>query len=194
MPPKWTERGDRGSVASESKSGPKLSFLKKKEAGIQRDSKFGGNHVHHGWFLPHPFQESRRSRAMTRSVLLKAAFFVGAVAAPIAVVGAQAWTPGSEIAGQTVQVQTNGVMNSITFNADGTATIATPDGTTVPGTWSAANNMLCLSANGAQECWPYSQPFQAGQQLALTSSCNQVTTFMPSSTNPPVQRSGGERG
>jgi hypothetical protein len=132
---------------------------------------------------------------MTRSVLLKAAFFGAAVAIPIAGVAAQAgWTPGSEIVGQTVQVQTNGVMNSITFNADGTATISTPTGTTVPGTWSTANNMLCLSANGIQECWPYSQPFQAGQQVALTSSCNQVSTFLPQSTNPPMQRSGGERG
>jgi hypothetical protein len=131
---------------------------------------------------------------MTRTGLLKAVFFGAAIVAPIGAVAAQAWTPGSEIVGQTVQVQTNGVMNSITFNADGTATITTPSGTTVPGTWSAANNMLCLSANGGQECWPYSRPFQAGQQLALTSSCQQVTTFMPQSTNPPVQRSGGERG
>jgi hypothetical protein len=132
---------------------------------------------------------------MTTSVLFKAAFFGAAVAIPIVGVAAQAgWTPGSEIVGQTVQVQTNGVMNSITFNADGTATISTPTGTTVPGTWSTANNMLCLSANGIQECWPYSQPFQAGQQVALTSSCNQVSTFLPQSTNPPMQRSGGERG
>lgn len=133
---------------------------------------------------------------MMRSVLLRAAFFGAAVVTPIATVAAQAgWTPGAEIVGQTVQVQTNGVMNSITFNADGTATIATPEGTTVPGTWSTANNMLCLSAAGGQECWPYAQPFQAGQQVALTSSCNQVTTFMAQATNPPpTQRSGGERG
>jgi hypothetical protein len=131
---------------------------------------------------------------MTRTGLLKVAFFGVAAAAPIGSVAAQAWMPGSEISGQTVQVQTNGVVNSITFNADGTATITTPEGTSVPGSWSAANSMLCLSANGGQECWPYSQPFQAGQQVALTSSCQQVTTFMPQSTNPPVQRSSGERG
>jgi hypothetical protein len=132
---------------------------------------------------------------MTRSVLLRAAFFGAAVTIPIATVAAQAgWTPGAEIVGQTVQVQTNGVVNSITFNADGTASIATPQGTTVPGTWSTSNSMLCLSANGGQECWPYAQPFQAGQQVALTSSCNQVSTFMAQSTNLPMQRSGGERG
>jgi hypothetical protein len=131
---------------------------------------------------------------MTRTGLLKVALFGAAAAVPVGNVAAQAWMPGSEIAGQTVQVQTNGVVNSITFNADGTATIMTPEGTSVPGTWSAANSMLCLSANGGQECWPYSQPFQAGQQVALTSSCQQVTTFMPQSTNPPAQRSSGERG
>jgi hypothetical protein len=132
--------------------------------------------------------------AMSSSVLLKSAFFAAAVAAPVWAVAAQPWSPGSEIVGQTVQVQTNGIVNNITFNPDGTAIIATPQGTTVPGTWSAANNMLCLSANGGQECWPYAHPFQAGQQLALTSSCQQVSTFMPQSTNPPAQRSSGERG
>ena len=131
---------------------------------------------------------------MTRTGLLKVAFFGVAAAAPLGTVSAQAWMPGSEISGQTVQVQTNGVVNSITFNADGTATIMTPAGTSVPGTWSAANNMLCLGANGGQECWPYAQPFHAGQQVALTSNCQQLTTFIPQSTNPPMQRSGGERG
>jgi hypothetical protein len=134
------------------------------------------------------------ARAMTRTLLLKAAIFGAAAAVPFGAVVAQAWTPGSEIVGQTVQVQTNGVVNSITFNADGTATIATPAGTAVPASWSAANNMLCLSANGGRECWPYSQPFQAGRQVALTSSCQQLTTFIPQSTNPPVQQSAGERG
>jgi hypothetical protein len=131
---------------------------------------------------------------MTSSLLLKSALFGVALAVPIGAVAAQAWTPGSEIVGQTVQVQTNGIVNNVTFNADGTASIGTPGGTVVPATWSAANNQLCLSANGGQECWPYSRPFQAGQQAALTSSCQQVSTFMPQATNPPVQQSGGERG
>ena len=131
---------------------------------------------------------------MTNSLLLRSAFFGAVLAAPVGVAAQPMWTPGSEITGQTVQVQTNGVLNTITFNADGTASISTPAGTTVPGTWSAANHMLCLSANGGQECWPYAQPFQAGQQVALTSNCQQVSTFIPQSTNPPAQRSAGERG
>ena len=118
------------------------------------------------------------------------------VLAPAAGVVAQTgWIPGSEIVGQTLQVQTNGTTNSVTFNADGTATVLTPNGQAVPATWSAANNQLCLSAGGPQECWPYAQPFQAGQQIALTSSCQQVSTWMASATNqPPQQQPLGERG
>lgn len=130
---------------------------------------------------------------MTTHLPARLALFGAAAAVPLAV-SAQVWTPGSEIAGQTVQVQTNGVVNSVYFGPDGTATITTPSGTTVPASWSAANNNLCLSANGASECWPYSQPFQAGVQASLTSNCQQLTTFMPNSTNPPVQRGAGERG
>ena len=135
---------------------------------------------------------------MTKALFLRLAYVSAAVAVPVGGALAQgAWVPGSEIAGQTVQVQTQGVMNTIYFAPDGTATITTPEGTTVPATWSAANNMLCVSANGIQECWPYTQPFQAGQQLALTSNCNQVSTFLAQATNvppPPVQQPAGERG
>lgn len=131
---------------------------------------------------------------MTRS-LFKIALLGVAAAVPAGAAVAQAgWVPGSEIAGQTVQVQTQGVVNSIYFAPDGTATIATPSGTTVPGTWSAANNMLCLNAAGGQECWPYARPFMAGQQMALTSNCQQVSTFMPQGVNQPMQRPAGERG
>jgi hypothetical protein len=132
---------------------------------------------------------------MTKSSLLKAVMVGAAAAAPVTAVVAQAgWVPGSEIAGQTLQVQTQGVMNSIYLAPDGTATISTPQGTTVQGNWSAANNQLCLSAAGGQECWPYTQPFQPGQQMALTSSCQQVSTFLAQSTNQPMQRPAGERG
>lgn len=128
---------------------------------------------------------------MTKRLFLTAATAV-AIIAPAGIAAAQAgWVPGSEIAGQTLQVQTNGVTNAIYFAPDGTASISTPSGTTVPANWSAANNMLCLSAAGRQECWPYAAPFRAGQQVALTSSCRQVTTFLPQNVN---QRATGERG
>ena len=108
---------------------------------------------------------------------------------------AQSWTPGAEIVGQPVQVETNGVVNTITFNGDGTANIMTPSGRMVPATWSAANGQLCLNAGGAQECFPYAQAFQAGQPVSLTSSCNTPSRWLASGVNqPPTQSTAGERG
>ncbi len=108
---------------------------------------------------------------------------------------AQTWTPGSEIVGQTVQVDTNGTVNNITFNADGTATITTPAGRAVPATWTAAGNQLCLQSGGRSECFPYAQAFQAGQPVTLTSNCNATSRWLANNVNQaPVQRPAGERG
>jgi hypothetical protein len=107
----------------------------------------------------------------------------------------QNWVPGSEITGQSVQVETNGVTNTVYFDPGGAARIQTPAGNTVPGSWAAANGQLCLTTGGAQECWPYAQPFQAGQPLSLTSSCNAASRWTALSTNmAPVQAGAGERG
>lgn len=104
------------------------------------------------------------------------------------------WTPGSEIVGQPIQVTTNGVTNTLYLDANGTARILTPRGNTVPASWTAANSQLCLSKAGAEECWPYRAPFQAGTAVTETSSCNATSTWLAESTNapPPVER--GERG
>jgi hypothetical protein len=110
---------------------------------------------------------------------------------PVAAAHAQ-WMPGSEIVGQSVQVETNGVVNTVMFDAGGTARIMTPGGNVVPGTWNAANGQLCLSAGGGQECWPYQAPFQAGQPMTMVSSCNVTSRWLASSTNQPAP--GGERG
>jgi hypothetical protein len=74
--------------------------------------------------------------------------------------------------------------------------IQTPSGKSVPGTWAAANGQLCLTTGAAQECWPYSQPFQAGQQISLTSSCNSAFRWTALGTNQaaPVQQGAGKRG
>ena len=113
-----------------------------------------------------------------------------------AAVNAQGWAPASEIVGQPVQVTTNGVTNTVYLDNGGTARILTPGGHTVPGNWTAANNQLCLNNGVAQECWPYSAPFQAGRSVTLTSSCNTTSTWLAAATNapppPPVER--GERG
>ncbi len=108
---------------------------------------------------------------------------------------AQAWTPASEVVGQPIQVTTNGVTDTVTLNPGGQVQIVSPGGKVVPGTWTAANGQLCLSAGG-RECFPYSAPFQAGQPVTVTSSCNATSTWLAASTNspppPPAQR--GERG
>jgi hypothetical protein len=107
---------------------------------------------------------------------------------------AQNWTPGSEIVGQSVQVETNGVVNTVTFNPDGTASIMTPSGRMIPANWSAAGGRLCLNAAGAQECFPYAQAFQAGQPVTATSSCGATSRWLANSTNQPMPRPAGERG
>jgi hypothetical protein len=90
----------------------------------------------------------------------------------------------------------NGVTNTVFFEPGGVARIQTPSGKSVPGTWAAANGQLCLTTGAAQECWPYSQLFQAGQQINLTSSCNSASRWTALGTNQaaPVQQGAGERG
>ena len=125
-------------------------------------------------------------------------WFVARAAAGLAIVALPAAAyaqAGAEIVGQPIQVTTNGITNTVYFDAGGQARVVTPGGNTVPGTWSAANGQLCLSTGAAQECWPYASPFQAGQPVTLTSSCNSSSTWLAASTNaPPMQGQRGERG
>jgi hypothetical protein len=107
---------------------------------------------------------------------------------------AQGWTPASEIMGQPIQVTTNGVTDTIYLDSGGTARFMTPGGNTVAGSWTAANGQLCLSNGAAQECFPYTSPFQAGQPVTLTSSCNATSTWLASAVNGPPPASGAERG
>jgi hypothetical protein len=100
----------------------------------------------------------------------------------------------TEIIGQPIQVTTNGVTNTVYLDAGGTARIMTPGGNTVPGTWTAANGQLCLSNGTAQECFPYTAPFQPGQAVTLTSSCGQNSTWLAASTNAPPPPPSGQRG
>ena len=130
---------------------------------------------------------------MKRKYLSTAAIALAIAALPSA---AFAQALGSEIVGQPIQVTTNGVTNTVYFDPGGSARIITPGGNTVPGTWTAANGQLCLSNGTAQECWPYTSPFQAGQPQTLTSSCNATSTWLAQNTNqpPPAQGQRGERG
>ena len=115
---------------------------------------------------------------------------------PAAALAQAGWTPGTEIVGQPIQVTTNGTTNTVYLDPGGQLRIMTPSGNTVPGTWTAANGRLCLGVGGANECVPYSAPFQAAQPQTLTSSCGATETWLAQSTNqpPPVQGQRGERG
>ena len=93
------------------------------------------------------------------------------------------WVPGSEIANQLIRIETQGVSQTVFFGPDGNALIAAPRGLRVAGTWSAQNNLLCLSAVGTQECWPYAAPFETGKQVVITSDCGQRSIFLPVTTN-----------
>ena len=131
---------------------------------------------------------------MRTRFLTNAVFGLALLAAPIAA-QAQNWVPGSEIVGQTLQVQTNGVTNSVFLGPGGQAQITTPGGKVIPASWTANNGNLCLNTGAAQECWAYTNAFQAGQPVTLTSTCG-TSTWLANATNqpPPTQAPQGERG
>lgn len=130
------------------------------------------------------------SKRLTASNLILAAL----VAVPTAGL-AQEWVPGTEIVGQSVVVETNGIANTVYFDAGGAARIVSPQGRVANASWTAANNSLCLNNGAASECWPYSQAFQAGQRVTLTSNCQAVSNWLPNGTNaPPVKEVMQERG
>ena len=133
---------------------------------------------------------------MGRRLVAKAIVGTFLLGAPVAGIAQAGWVPGSEITGQSVQVMTNGTTNTVYLDAGGQARIQTPGGNTVPATWSAGGGQLCLSTGAARECWPYTQPFQAGQQVTLTSSCNSSSQWTALGTNmaPPAAQGSGERG
>jgi len=134
---------------------------------------------------------------MKKRFVARIAIGLMSVAAFPGVALAQAgWTPAAEVVGQPISVTTNGVTNTVTLSPGGQAAIASPGGTIVNGTWTAANGQLCLSNGTAQECVPYAGPFQAGTPMTLTSSCGATETWLAQSTNqpPPTQGQRGERG
>lgn len=101
------------------------------------------------------------------------------------------WTPGSEITGQRMQVQTNGIMNTVDFQPNGQARIYSASGaTSVDATWTAINNQLCLRTSTTYDCYPYQRPFVAGQTVDLISNCAVHSRWM----TPQVTILPGERG
>jgi hypothetical protein len=129
---------------------------------------------------------------MRKGVVASLVYGAVLLGAPLSAAYSQ-WTPGSELVGQSVQVETNGVVNTVYFDPGGAARIITPAGNVVQGTWTAAGGQLCLQTGTGRECWPYNAAFQAGQQVTLVSSCQVASRWTALSTNPP-QAAGGERG
>jgi hypothetical protein len=116
-------------------------------------------------------------------------------ALPGAAAAQAAWTPGSEVVGQPIQVTTNGVTNTVFLDAGGGARLVSARGRTVPGSWSATGGQLCLNNGAASECWPYASPFRAGAPVTLTSSCHATSTWLAEATNTPASPAErGERG
>ena len=102
----------------------------------------------------------------------------GLVAVSIATAASAQWVPGMEITGQQVQVQTNGVMNTITFDAGGVAHISSPTGATVvDATWTAADGKLCLQTATTSDCYPYRAPFTARHPVNLMSDCGVMSNW-----------------
>lgn len=130
-----------------------------------------------------------------KSFVFRATISLAVATLPGVAFAQSAWTPGVEVVGQPIQVTTNGVTNTVYLDAGGQLRVITPNGTTMPGTWQAASGQLCLGMSGAQECVPYSAPFQAQQPVTLTSSCGSQQTWLAQATNqPPTQGQRGERG
>ena len=134
---------------------------------------------------------------MNRSSVAKALGGAGLILAPLAAASAQVWVPGSEITGQSIQIETNGVVNTVYFDPGGAARIATPSGTMVQGSWSVADQMLCLQTGAnVRECWPYRSAFLAGQPVTMTSSCQVTSRWVANAVNPAnlAPAPSGERG
>ena len=106
-----------------------------------------------------------------------------------------AWVPAAEIVNQTVRVETNNVVNRITFVPGGAARIETPGGKIVDASWTAAQGRLCLHTGGQSECVPYNQPFRAGVEITTQSDCGSSIRWLADKTNalPEADRLG-ERG
>lgn len=117
------------------------------------------------------------------------------LALPAAAMAQPAWVPASEITGQSVQVVTNGVTNTLYFDPGGSLRIASPQGNVVNGSWAVNGGQLCLNAGSGAECFPYAQAFQAAQPVTLTSSCNATSVWTANAVNPPPKvENMGERG
>jgi hypothetical protein len=119
-----------------------------------------------------------------------ARIMIGAIGLSVASAAAAQWSPGMEIVGQEVQVQTNGVVNTISFQPNGIATIRSPSGATVVNAnWTSDAGQLCLKTSSTFDCYPYRAPFTARMPVDLISNCGVRSRWTALSTAvSPVER------
>ncbi|HEY0111668.1 MAG TPA: hypothetical protein VGB59_00800 [Allosphingosinicella sp.] len=89
--------------------------------------------------------------------------------------GGDAYTPGKELVGRTVTLETaKGQVSQLHFQDDGEVEAQFGE-SRVQGNWTATGRLLCFSWSGSsRECWPYSAPFQRGRTVTLTSDRGNV--------------------
>lgn len=93
------------------------------------------------------------------------------------------WIPGSEITGQQVQVETNGILNTVDFEPGGVAQIRSPSGAkVVQATWTAGGGKLCLTTQNSFDCYNYRTPFTARYPVTLVSDCGVVSRWVALTT------------
>ena len=122
---------------------------------------------------------------------MRSGWMIGLVAVSVASTAQAQWVPGSELIGQEVEVETNGVRNTVLFRENGVAEIRSPSGATVVNaTWRAGNGQLCMQTSGGSDCYAYNAPFMVRSPVVLTSDCGTASRFTARST----AVSYGERG
>jgi hypothetical protein len=127
---------------------------------------------------------------------------IAAVIATIPTVSAHAqfMLTGGELNGHSMNVTADGITNTVYFEAGGKARIIPAGGGDVAAEWWVDDGTLCVSIPDAEECFPYTTPFQAGHAVLLTSDCGSAVTWLPITAEPlPVEMPkerlrSGERG
>jgi hypothetical protein len=84
-------------------------------------------------------------------------------------------TPGAELIGRSVTLETSAGQVSTLHFEDGGAVQAEFGGKQIAGNWVATGDRLCFAWSGnSRECWPYTAPFERGETATLTSDRGNV--------------------
>jgi hypothetical protein len=117
---------------------------------------------------------------MTIALFARGAIAIGASIFATAAVAQQ---PMAEVIGQPIQATTNGITNTLYFDANGGVRIVTPNANIVQGNWTLSQGSLCIALPAARECWPYDSPFQPQQPKVMTSQYSTSTWVAQGANN-----------